>query len=492
MEDRLIRILLVEDNPGDARLIKELLSVDEDFFQLTHKTNLSEAFKILANSDIDVIILDLTLPDSYGFETFKKTYNYAPNIPIIILTALDDEKLGFRALKEGAQDYLIKENFIEYLLKPTLIRSIERKQLEHRLRQSEDKFRTLIEKNSDGVVVVDKNGVVLFANPASESLFDRNRENLIGELFGFPVVVGENTEINVVSRKGETKIVEMRVVKTGWKGERACIASLRDITERKNMEVALRLLNEELETKIEERTKELKEAQKELIRKEKLAAVGKLAGSVGHELRNPLGVISNSIYFINMRFKNGDKKVRKHLNILQREVEKSNRILKDLLDFARVSSPILEMRDINSLIKATLSNINVPASIIIELDLDSKLPKCLIDPIKLQQVFQNLITNSIQAMPKGGIIVIKTKKIDNMIELYFEDTGVGIPEENYQKIFEPLFSTKAKGIGLGLPIVKDIIELHKGTIEFESKVGVGTTFIIKLPNMIEGGLKNKS
>jgi signal transduction histidine kinase len=251
-------------------------------------------------------------------------------------------------------------------------------------------------------------------------------------------------------------------------------------------------------SKLLERTKEnlersqaqLKETQEQLIRKEKLAAIGQLAGSVGHELRNPLGVIGNSIYYLNMILKDPDKKVLKQLKILKREIKRSDDMISDLLDFSRVQSPTLIQSDLNTLIKNTIAEINIPEQIRFEMELDESLPLISLDSKKIEQVIQNMVANAIGAISKQGKVEIKTRKSDDFAEIIFHDNGEGIPKENLNKIFEPLFTTKAKGIGLGLAIIKNIIESHHGKIEVENKVGEGTTFIIKLPlnkSKIEGG-----
>jgi len=232
---------------------------------------------------------------------------------------------------------------------------------------------------------------------------------------------------------------------------------------------------------LEKSQTQLKEAQGQLIRKEKLAVIGQLAGSVGHELRNPLGVIGNSIYYLKMILKEPDEKVLKHLDILKREIKRSDDMVSELLDFSRVQSLSLGELNLNTLVKDTMVKIKIPEQITLEMELDEKLPRILIDPEKIKRVIQNMISNAIAAIPKQGKLEIKTKKTDDFAEIIFRDSGEGIPKEELSKIFEPLFTTKAKGIGLGLAIVKNIIDRHKGNIEVESKVGKGTTFIIKLP-----------
>jgi PAS domain S-box-containing protein len=228
---------------------------------------------------------------------------------------------------------------------------------------------------------------------------------------------------------------------------------------------------------------EIEEMRDKLNRKNKLEIVGKLAGSVSHELRNPLGVINNSSYYLKMKLKDADDKVKKHLNILEKEVNRANNIISDLLDFSRAKPPNMSVVDIHSILKASIHNVKKPDKIEIKKDLDSTLPNLMLDPFQMEQVFINLITNGIQAMPEGGTLHLVTEKDNDELVIKISDTGVGIPPENFKKLYEPLFSTKVKGVGLGLSIVKEIVERHNGTITFESEMNKGTTFIIKFPIM---------
>jgi len=245
-------------------------------------------------------------------------------------------------------------------------------------------------------------------------------------------------------------------------------------------EEELRHHREHLEELVEERTRELRDAHELLVVSEKLAAIGQLASGVGHELRNPLGVIGNSAYYLNTKLKDADEKVIKHVGILKREVGRANRIITDLLDFSRVRPPSLEESDVNGIIKETLAEIEVPENISVETELDGKLPKILVDTDQTRQVFVNIISNALDVMPEGGKLDIETGVSGDFVEIMLRDTGEGIPEENLQKIFKPLFTTKARGIGLGLAIVKGIIDSHKGKIEAKSQAGKGAVFTVKL------------
>jgi signal transduction histidine kinase len=221
----------------------------------------------------------------------------------------------------------------------------------------------------------------------------------------------------------------------------------------------------------------LHEAQEELVRKEKLAALGQLAGGVGHELRNPLGVIKNSVYYLNMVLPH-DEKIRKHLGILDREVANSNRIVTELLDFARVKTPVREAAHLVTIARAAVERLPLPEPVTVQLELDESMPAALVDPRQVEQILVNFLQNAAQAMPDGGCVTVSTGSDAESVFVSVEDTGVGIPPENLAKIFQPLFTTKAKGIGLGLALARDLADANRGRITVASTVGRGSRFAI--------------
>ena len=248
----------------------------------------------------------------------------------------------------------------------------------------------------------------------------------------------------------------------------------------------LRAANEELQTSNEE----LREAQEQLIRSEKLAAIGQLAGGVGHELRNPLGAIKNAIYYVKGKVAKselGEKEPRviEFLDIADDEVNSSNKIITDLLGFSRVGKPAVSPARIEGVIDDALSRLAIPENIEVVKNLDAGLPEVNIDTDQTRQVLVNMIMNAVQAMPEGDRLTISAREGDKFLEVEISDTGCGIPREAIGKIFDPLFTTRAKGIGLGLAVCKAVIERHKGHIEVESEVGKGTTFTIRLPLKVE-------
>jgi len=248
------------------------------------------------------------------------------------------------------------------------------------------------------------------------------------------------------------------------------------------LEQSLQGYYEQLEEEVEKRTRDLEQVQDKLIRSERLAAVGELASGVGHELRNPLNVIRNCAYLLNMALTDkSDEDALNTLRLLDKQIDISNKIVTDLLDFTRITPSSLTKVDLNNLVKESLSWVTVPENTTVKANLDVKSPQVKADAQQAGRAFANIISNAVQAMNGKGKLKISTGVEDGCAWTKFEDTGCGIPEENIDKIFEPLFTTKPKGIGLGLAITKRLVEQNSGTIQVTSQVKKGTTVTVKLP-----------
>jgi PAS domain S-box-containing protein len=263
------------------------------------------------------------------------------------------------------------------------------------------------------------------------------------------------------------------------------MSSVIDITERKLAEEKIIQLNTELEQRVEERTLALNQAQEQLVVQERLAVLGQLAGSVGHELRNPLGVISNAIYFLKLVHPEADEKTRQYFDMIEQETRTSEKIITDLLDFARIKKVERVQAVVPDLLQRVLVRFPVPGNIQVALQLPDDLPFVLVDPRQAEQILGNLVTNACQAMPDGGNLVISARPSiaagRSSLAISVKDSGVGISPENMPKLFEPLFTTKPSGIGLGLAVCKRLAEANGGRIEVQSEPGIGSTFTLHLP-----------
>lgn len=253
MNSEVIKVLLVEDNPGGSDWIYEILiGVSSLRFELQPVIQVDQVLLYPLHKSADVILLSLLLPDSQKVDTFLHLQNQIPNIAIIVLATSNNASLALNLLRVGAQDYLIQQYTDSKMLAQAICYAIERKQVEQTLRKNEIHFRTVIEKNADSIVIVDRQGYVRFVNPAGEALFGYTATELEGELFGFPIVAGESTELHIHPRNQKPIVTEMRVVEIEWAGEPVFLASLRDITERKWAELERRKLILELKEALAE------------------------------------------------------------------------------------------------------------------------------------------------------------------------------------------------------------------------------------------------
>jgi signal transduction histidine kinase len=217
-------------------------------------------------------------------------------------------------------------------------------------------------------------------------------------------------------------------------------------------------------------------------RSDRLAAIGQVAGGVAHELRNPLNVVKTSIYYLLNTRAPSPEKVKQHLERIERQVGLADRVITALSDFARLPVPELHPVSVPECLNEVLELSPLPEQITVALNYPDNLPPVLGDGRQLQIVFGNLLRNARDAMlPQGGSLTISAQPVEGDVAVAIADTGAGIPRENLERIMEPLYSTKARGIGLGLAITRSIVDKHGGQIHVASELGVGSTFTVRLP-----------
>jgi signal transduction histidine kinase len=261
--------------------------------------------------------------------------------------------------------------------------------------------------------------------------------------------------------------------------------SIVDITELTRAEEELVKYRDQLELLVDEKTRELEEAQAELLQRERLSTLGKLTATVSHELRNPLGTIQSSLFSVieNLE-KNEPGLVNRSVALAERNIERCVTIIEELNGYARVKKLNLAETALDDWLKEVLSELPIPLGIHCNLNLSSGV-KAWFDQEKLRQVLVNLTDNAIHALQDGfaetSHLQVSTRVLDGKYEIEICDNGTGMSQETKERMFEPLFSTKGFGVGLGMVIVKNIIEQHRGEINVESKEGEGTTITLRLP-----------
>ncbi len=289
----------------------------------------------------------------------------------------------------------------------------------------------------------------------------------------YSVKVEKQDEVGMLSKSFNQMTLNLKTIT-------ASKAELEDeVAKRKKAEATLETYNKNLEVLIEERTKQLRDS-------ERLAAIGQIAGMVEHDIRNPLQAIVSELYLAKQSMANAAPSEIKQaalesVNIIQEQVDYINNIVSNLQDYAKPLTPELVEVDICQLIFESLRTITVPDNIQASVACEEAMPKFRLDLTYMRRILTNLVTNAIQAMPNGGKLTINASKKAEGIRIIVEDTGVGITKEAQAKLFTPLFTTKAKGQGFGLVVVKRMTEAQGGTIGFESYVGKGTKFVVSLP-----------
>lgn len=371
----------------------------------------------------------------------------------------------------------------------------ERKQMEEKMAYERDLFNALMDNMPDAIYFKDTKSRFTRVNAAScPGLGIKDPEEAIGMTdFDFapkelakqfyaddqmvmkskePIIGKEEVMIDKIGRKwySATKVP----IKDKNNKVIGLVGISRNITELKEAEKELKLYSDHLEELVEEKTKQLKQS-------ERMAAIGELAAMVGHDLRNPLTGIAGATYYIKEDSDSKlDKKSKEMLSVIEEGIQRSNKIINDLLEYSREIKLDFSKTTPRTLLSATLQLVKIPRNIQLK-NLTRNTPSIEVDVGKIERVFINIIKNAVETMPKGGKLTIKSKKSNANVEFSFRDDGEGMTNCVLRKLWRPLFTTKAKGMGFGLSICKRLVEAHGGKISVESAICRGSTFKVTIP-----------
>lgn len=383
----------------------------------------------------------------------------------------------------------------------------EQKIWEQELVQEKSKLESVTQSIGAGLVTVNRDYRIEFANKfikeqsgeiagtlcyKSLNSLDQPCPNCgVKRVFGKEVAF-DSHEHSSVDAKGRPCYIEVITtpIKDANENVVSAVEALIDITEKKWLQQELSEYSQGLEKLVEKRTQQLKDKEDQLVKTERLAAIGELAGMVGHDLRNPLSGVKNAAYYLKKNNATLDRTSMEMIDVIDDCVEYSNKIINDLLDYSRDVYLELEECSPKELVYETLAVLSVPTSITVVNKLPTE-PLIVVDRSKIERVFENLIKNAVDAMPKGGNITIDSCLVGDSMHFHFADTGAGIPDDVLPKIFLPLFTTKAKGMGFGLAICKRMVEAHNGTITVQTSKEKGTIFTVELPRMRNRAAQNR-
>lgn len=385
------------------------------------------------------------------------------------------------------------------------------KRAQRHVAESEARTHAIVSSAADGIITIDEQGIVESFNTAAERIFGYAANEVIGQNLnvlipspdneqhdeyiarylrtGKAKIIGSGREVEGRRKDGTLFPMDLLVSEVRLGAQRLFTGILRDITERKRAEEAVRDAQERLleqrRRETERVEEELDKVRNELIRKTRLAAIGQVSASIGHELRNPLGAIRNSVYLLRRRCPDSTKQWTEYLDIVDQEVHRANGTISNLMEMSRPKEPSRQQVDLGRIVQEAWAQLGLPNRIMLQEAYKPDPFTVTADQEQLRQVLGNLIRNSVQAMEgEPGRITVGASRTEDYDTITVEDDGEGVPAEHRERLFEPLFSTKAKGTGLGLTICRQIIEAHAGTIDLVPAQGSGAAFQIRLPRAV--------
>jgi PAS domain S-box-containing protein len=488
-----VDILLVEDDEGHAELIHRAFDGYSDRYRLHTVSTLEKAREFVEATPPHLLITDLILPDGKGIELLVPGEE-SRQFPLVVMTGYGDEQVAVDSLKAGALDYVVK---LEASLRgmpriaDRVLRDwehiVERKRAEKALAESEEKFRALIENASDLIVILDEAGSYLYLSPAVADITGFSEEELIGKIqsdFLHPddKDMVERIMEQVKSEEGVTQPIpnfRLRHQEGHWVNLEGMVTNMLNVPGVNGIVVNCRDVTE------------LRQMEESLNRMQKLESIGLLAGGIAHDYNNLLTIILGNLAVAKMA-----DSVDKRLGALEeaeKGVLKARDLTQQLLTFAKGGAPVKETASIMELLKDSADFSLRGSNVSMEMDLQEDLHPVDVDKGQISQVIHNLVLNADQAMPHGGVLTIKARNVvveeDNVyglsagdyIKIEIIDRGIGISSKYKEKVFDPYFTTKSKGSGLGLSIVYSIVRKHNGCVDLLSQPGKGTTFYIYLP-----------
>ncbi len=493
------KILLVDDEESIRNMMR--LTLELDGYTVLTAADGPSALDIFQNELPDVVLLDVRMPGMDGVEVLRHIKEINRDAEVIIISGHGDMDMAIECLRMEASNFLAKP-VSEEILSLSLKRSLEKVALRRKVKQYTRDLETLvreanvelekayqfreniIEHSPDAIVCIRKGGTIIIFNSAAEKLLGYRKEEVIGAMnivqIYLPGVARKIMKDLKSDNFGGLGILQKRQVSLVDKhGNELPVYISAAILYENGMETGSVGIFTDLREKIK--------LEKQLLRSEKLSSLGKLSAGIAHEINQPLTGVLTFAHLLAKKFKN-DEPTRKDLEIIVRETTRIRGIVQGILDFAREMPMQKKSRRIEQVLEQTLEIIVHQQrffGITLVKEYGPDIPEIVIDSNLMEQVFMNIILNGLDAMHGAGTLTIRTRRVNEVLEIDFQDTGSGMPEAMLDKIFDPFFTTKdsteGMGMGLGLAVSYGIVKNHNGDITVTSREGVGTTFTIKLP-----------
>jgi PAS domain S-box-containing protein len=475
-----INVLLIDDDEDEFVIVKDLFSEIDTFitFSLSWQKDFDEAMEQMLREEYDVYLIDYRLGPKTGLDLIREVRKKGLIAPMILLTGQGDRKIDFEAMKLGASDYLVKTEVSANTLARSIRYAITNSRNLKELRTKETKYRSLFERSVDAIYLVDRNFRVIDLNESFTELLGYSEE----ELKAIPL---ENifrdsdsfSEYQIRLRdNNQVRDVEVELcTKSGLVKD--CLLNGVALKDNKGLIYGYQGIIHDLSLR--------KRAEQELLIAEKLAMTGNIARSIAHEVRNPLTNLNLALEQLGDEL-DGYEDSEFYLDIIQRNANRIDQLITEMLKSSKPKELHLKKYNINKIMEEVLEMTEDRMklrSIHLELSFDTSIPSIEIDPEQMKTAILNIIINAIESMEdrENGKLQVATSFLDGRASVKITDNGKGIPKEEIRKLFDPFFTGKPGGMGLGLTSAQNIINSHKGKVDVSSEVGVGTTFDLSFP-----------
>lgn len=467
-----IRVLIVDDDEDDFFLTSEYIrNIKGNAFVIDWSYRYKDAFERISGREYDIYFIDYRLGAKTGLELMKEALEAGCEEPMILLTGKGNQTIDMEAMQAGATDYLVKGELNTEKLERCIRYGLDRTNAMKRLKANERKFRSIFERSKDAVFIADEELVFADINHIATELLEYDRAELL-DISLYDLLANKEDRQALrkeLSIKGEVDDKELELL-TKSQEKISCILSV---------STEVNLSGEKYTQGIIHDITNLKKAEKITLQAEKLRAAGRLVSTLAHEVRNPLNNINLAVDQLYLDVPPDSKMF---LDIVNRNSKRIGALITELLNSSRPTEMQLHKKPVQEIIDETLQSAIdriTLKKIKVNLAYGDDEMHIMADAEKLKIALLNIIINAVEAMAEEtGELTIKAMHVDGYHKITISDNGSGINEENLARLFEPYFTSKRNGMGLGLAATLNIIQAHKGLIDVKSQVGEGTTFII--------------
>ena len=471
-----VRILIIDDDEDDYLITSEYIRhIPGSNFQITWCYNYDEALSLMCANNHDLYFTDYRLGAKSGVDLLKDLVEKGCEVPIILLTGKGNREVDMEAMQLGAVDYLIKTELTVEKMERCIRYALERAASLRALKANERKYRSVFEKSKDLVFLADDMLDFQDVNNAAQSLLGYEKEELLQMNLCDLMDQAQHKKYLLHAIQSRKEINDWEVVLTTKTGEKKiCILTAAKEDQYQEIEFIQGIIHD---------ITNLRKEEKATLQAEKLAAAGRLVRTLAHEVRNPLNNITLSVEQLTQE--DVSEGAQLYLNIIQRNSKRISSLISELLSTSKPSEVVLEETILQTIaddvIATALDRITLK-HIALSVSYPEDPVLILADKDKLKLALQNIVINAIEAMEDGaGKLSLSLHLLPAAAVLNINDNGCGISEENVARLFEPYFTQKRNGMGLGLAFTLNIIQSHRATVDVNSKEGQGTTFTLTFP-----------